>query len=284
MVKSFNDNYNRNQTAFSLRMRASMDGMHISGAERILSEDKLPSELVSLFNRAINHGIGTPDEIYFSVEEIKEDILFAGSLPISTILTEGSEDSRRKTKELLKLHNISEKTISKAFNDISKGASPDSKNMRGAIVIDIDTGERLEPDPYRGVRVSRMDICEEAEDTLSIEMKRIDTEGLRVKEALILATKVSMAGTVAELCWSDNPDYTTGYVASKRYGYVRFPDLKKKGDIKGGRAFFFKGQVSDIYSYINFLQKRPVLIERVTQGFRPCTWEEFLSRTRRDEI
>jgi 6-carboxyhexanoate--CoA ligase len=50
----------------------------------------------------------------------------------------------------------------------------------------------------------------------------------RVKEALMLATKVSAhPATVAELCWSDDPEYITGYVASKKQGYQRIMKLKE---------------------------------------------------------
>jgi len=260
-------------------MRASKEGVHISGAERILSKERIQKGMIELLKRAMAHRIGEPDEIYFTIEEIKEEILDAESLPISTILTEGFDDSRDKAALLLKLNNISDLAITRAFDDISKGASPDRRNMRGAMIIEMDTGERLEPDPYRGIRVSRMDLSEDAEESLNIEMERIGVKGMRVKEALVLATKVIMAGSVAELCWSDNPDYTTGYVASKRYGYVRFPELKREGDMTGGRAFFVKGSEIDLNSYIDFLEKRPLLIKRIMPGFRPCPWSEFLKRS-----
>lgn len=278
MVKVYPKRSRRERSLYSLRMRASRDGFHVSGAERILSKDRISAEIVDLFNRAIGHEIGNPDEIHFTIEKIKDEILYTASLPISTILTECVEDSRKKAIQVLILNRVSEVAISRAFEDISKGASPDRKNMRGAMIIDIETGERLESDSYRGVRVSRMDIGEEAEESLKIEMKRIGVEGFRVKEALALATKVSMAGTVAELCWSDNPDYTVGYVASKRYGYVRFPNLKKEGDINGGRAFFLRRSDIDFNGYINFLQTKSLLITKVTPGFSPCIWEEFLKR------
>ena len=35
--------------------------------------------------------------------------------------------------------------------------------------------------------------------------------------SIVLATKVSAhPATVAELCWSDDPEYITGYVASRK--------------------------------------------------------------------
>ena len=56
-----------------------------------------------------------------------------------------------------------------------------------------------------------------------------------VKEAIILASKVAACRQVtAELCISDDPGYTTGYISSKKYGYVRIPHIKKKGE-KNGR-------------------------------------------------
>lgn len=47
----------------------------------------------------------------------------------------------------------------------------------------------------------------------------------------MLATKVSEhPATVAELCWSDDPKYITGYVASKELGYQCITKLKEYGD------------------------------------------------------
>ena len=37
-----------------------------------------------------------------------------------------------------------------------------------------------------------------------------------VKEALILASKLHHAHIIAEVCISDDPDYTTGYFASEK--------------------------------------------------------------------
>ena len=73
----------------------------------------------------------------------------------------------------------------------------------------------------------------------------------RTREALALATKVAHApGIIAELCWSDDPDYTAGYVASPRIGYVRFPVLKLPDDPRGGRVFFVDRNTLDIEAFI----------------------------------
>jgi 6-carboxyhexanoate--CoA ligase len=65
---------------------------------------------------------------------------------------------------------------------------------------------------------------------------------------------------VAELCWSDDPDYTAGYVASAGMGYVRFPLLKQLGDTKGGRAFFVDKDALDMDAFLRYLEKEATLI------------------------
>ena len=46
---------------FSLKMRASCGGRHISGAEKILPESGVPAHLHSLLERAMHHANGEPD-------------------------------------------------------------------------------------------------------------------------------------------------------------------------------------------------------------------------------
>lgn len=83
----------------------------------------------------------------------------------------------------------------------------------------------------------------------------------RIKEALALASKVSEhPATVAELCWSDDPDYITGYVAGKKLGYQRITAMKEYGTEEGCRIFFADGSVN-VNTYINDLEKQPILIE-----------------------
>jgi len=85
-----------------------------------------------------------------------------------------------------------------------------------------------------------------------------------VREALVLAAKVlSAPGIVAELCWSDDPDYTAGYVASPVHGYVRFPHLKPPGDERGGRAFFFRSEEMDIERVIDYLEHAAFLVDEI---------------------
>ena len=132
--------------------------------------------------------------------------------------------------------------------------------MRGAALISSGKGARLEPDRQRGVRVSRLGITGLASKLLSTRLSRDKINTDTVKEALVIASKVvSHKDVIAELCISDDPDYTTGYVASKKFGYVRVPHIKRQGSKSGGRAFFVRDG-SDIPLLIHYLETMPVLI------------------------
>ena len=136
--------------------------------------------------------------------------------------------------------------------------------MRGAILMDMQ-GNRLEPDKERGIRATRIDITEDASLELanSLSGKGLSSYYTQVKEALVLATKVaSVKGTIAELCWSDDPCYTAGYVASNDLGYVRIPHLKNAGEHRGGRVFFVDG--IDLGNYIYEMQNSPMLVNKFT--------------------
>lgn len=244
---------------YSIRMRANKDDKHISGAEMLVTEGQITGSAVRLLERALHHEKGKPGSVNISIEALKGQVNNVTSLPVTFLSSKDVEEGRNTASKILKCHGIPEGCIKKAFSLI---APSNGENMRGAILMDMK-GRRLEPDERRGIRASRMGITEKA----SLELfNSLSTKGLsdcytKVKEALVLATKVSsVRGTIAELCWSDDPSYTTGYVASKKYGYMRVPNLKPEGDSSGGRVFF----VNDInpVDYINEIEKSPVLINR----------------------
>jgi 6-carboxyhexanoate--CoA ligase len=150
--------------------------------------------------------------------------------------------------------------------------------MRGAIIMDLQTGERLESDQDRGVRASRFDWTEEASIAIDKKLSALGLTHFRTREALALATKVAYApGVIAELCWSDEPDYTAGYVASQKSGYVRFPILKPLNDQHGGRVFFVKREELDIDALVRYLQTEPVLITDIGACRQPVEPKEFFA-------
>ncbi len=244
---------------YSVRMRAEKDGKHISGAERITDDISLVAQ--SLIERALSHEKGKPDFINISLEELKTPIKKITSLPLIPTNVSNVSEGRALAKKLLLDIGIPLFCIEKAITLLENGAG-DGESMRGAMIMNMH-GERLEPDKNRGIRASRMDITEEAaaELALSIDEAGLSSFYAYISEALVLATKVaSVKGSMAELCWSDDPSYTAGYMASKKLGYVRIPHLKVKGNPIGGRVFF----VDDIdpNSYINEMEKTPILVNR----------------------
>jgi 6-carboxyhexanoate--CoA ligase len=131
--------------------------------------------------------------------------------------------------------------------------------MRGASLIRSVSGIRAEPDTLRGVRVSRLGIERSSERRLSRGLARGGINTSTVKEAVVLASKVaSCGGVVAELCISDDPHYTTGYVASAGLGYVRVTKIKDPGSMSGGRIFFVE-EKADVSPIIDYLEKIPVI-------------------------
>lgn len=261
-------------------MRASKNNEHISGAERIVSAKDIHKTASELINRALSHEKGRPDEIGISIDGLKQQkIKKLKALDIATISVDNYKKGRLCASQLLELIGVNKRAIKMAMGYMAKGASPDKKNMRGAMIIDYKTGKRIEPDKYRGIRASRMDIAKEAEAKLITALKKAKINNPYIREAIVLATKVVNAPeTIAELCWSDDPSYQAGYVASKRFGYVRFPYLKEKGYSFGGRVFFVDAKKIDLKKYINFLEQQAILITRIGKVNPEATWEKF-SRT-----
>jgi 6-carboxyhexanoate--CoA ligase len=134
------------------------------------------------------------------------------------------------------------------------------KVMRGASLILWRSGRRVEPDRQRGVRVSRLAIDSSSSRTLSRRLTKAGINTDTVREAITLASKVAgHRAVVAEICISDDPDYTTGYLASRRLGYLRIPNIKNQGELRGGRVFFVK-EDADVSALIAYLEKTPVLL------------------------
>jgi 6-carboxyhexanoate--CoA ligase len=267
---------------YSIRMRASKNNEHISGAERIVSAKNIYKTASDLINRAIYHERGKPDTINITIDSIEaKDLIKLKGLPITAISVKNFTEGRQCASQLLELIGISKKAADKAINYISRGASPDKRNVRGAMIIDYKTGKRVEPDKYRGIRASRMDITKTAEAKLISTLKKAKINNPYIREAVVLAAKVVNApNTIAELCWSDDPSYQAGYVASKRFGYVRFPYLKEKGSSFGGRVFFVDTKKIDLKRYIEFLEQQPVLITRIGRCRPAIRWNAFLKQNK----
>ena len=229
--------------AYSVKMRAQKDECHISGAERIVGEDEISAAVSALVQRAMTHPNGTADSVSIKVDKIERPIRFVAALPVTQPEIQNTEEARAALLSELSLLGLSGEKILEMFYSL--------ENMRGAVLLDMKTLERLEPDRERGIRASNMDF----EDNDSVQKNHF-------KEALCLASKVANCPyIVGELCASDDPNYTIGYFASKTRGYVRLVNIKKAGERKGGRIFLFSGEKGNISECIDYIENQPVMVK-----------------------
>jgi len=240
--------------------------IHISGAEGLYGPSDIQRVIKKYTERALAHPKGKADKIVITVENVKQKPKEIPGLPIATVTCRTPAEGKKIVIKLLESLGISRKALEAALETIQKST------MRGAAIITAGKGNRLEPDRERGVRISRLGISKQASRLLSSGLSRIEINTDTVKEALILASKVIAHGDViAELCVSDDPHYTTGYIASKKLGYVRIPNIKSRGSRTGGRAFFVKEGIM-VEKLINYLEKTPVIITSIS----PCRGTFFI--------
>jgi len=240
---------------YSVRMRAAegaaheQGGRHISGGERLVCGTELEEMVQGLVRRALTHERGRADFIRLTVERVApEAVRTLPALPVRSRPCDSADAGRALATQLLMKSGVSPEAAEEAVRLLADGANPDGGVMRGAVVMDAQTGERLERDRRRGVRVSKVDWRDDAGDRWLERAGLCGPHEERILEALALATKVaSVPGTVAELCWSDDPSYVTGYVASQALGYVRITPLKERGDGLGGRVYLVRGVDLDAY-------------------------------------
>lgn len=265
-----------NELLNSIRMRAERDGKHISGSERLIGDDQLIDVALELVQRALRHPRGQARQIKLRVDPVLPASLQTGKLPDLYNYRVGSwQQGRRLATSLLTDCGVSAAAADKAMAALANGAAPGGKSMRGAMLVDADSGERLEADPARGVRASRMDLSASARAELRARLALFQLDNPHVVEALTLAAKViSAPGMVAELCWSDDPDYLAGYVASARSGYQRINLLKPQGEQRGGRAFFVRCERQALDVLVDWLQRQPLLIDRIGEIHPPQLWSE----------
>lgn len=244
---------------YSIKVRTSLEGKHISGAERITTKENIPSVVENLLKRQNRRNF---DFSNVKIEKItKKPIIIEKSLKIKTFEFKNYKKAVDFALKLLEEKtNIDIQTAKKYINLLYEGASPDKSNMRGAMIVN-EKGERLEKDKFRGVRTVLVDFVNREFITQKL-LEKGYTE--RTVDALALATKnLNYKNLIAEFCISDDEDYTTGYIAINGE-YIRLKPLKPYGLNKGGRIYFVKNEtnIDELYDY---LENTPVLIEDIDE-------------------
>lgn len=239
-------------------MRAEKDGRHVSGGERLVgTQEDMRRAVEELLKRPKEY-----DLMVITVERLYRVERVRKALTIYSYDFKEVESAHNFAVEKLKEEGVREEVARLALELLKRGPNPKGGNMRGAVLMDFQTGERLEQDRERGIRTVRMDWKDRnLVKKLLIErgIKRQYLE--RLLDALVLATKNLYCGVLAELCWSDDPDYTTGYVAGRKLGYIRIKPMKEWGVPLGGRVYFVKKE--GLEELIECLEKRPLLVEEL---------------------
>ena len=244
---------------YSLKMRASKHTgsiqEHVSGAEKILPQQELPQQMEALLSRALHHAKGKADFINLKIEAISsENLQYIEALPVSTHEAANPAEGRQFMCQIMTELGLTPDKCQKILELFQA-----TYGMRGAMLLDVDTLERLEPDQQRGIRATYMDSIAPRG-----EAKAICDGKNHFQEALVLASKVlSAPNIIGELCMSDDPDYITGYIATRDKGYIRITQLKEMGCPDGGRIFLYRGPKSQVEDCIQYLQEQRVLVKNV---------------------
>jgi 6-carboxyhexanoate--CoA ligase len=247
----------------SVRMRASRGGpheeggVHVSGAERLVPPEEVDAVVLELLARAEQR---KPPADYVRlrldpVELAPEDRIPCPAVRLSIAVD--PDAARREAQRLLAETGASDAAIETAFRLLTEGEC--GAPRRGAVLLDRRTGDRLEPDPLRGVRISRVDYAPDARLAARAALEAAGLAHFRTLEALAIAAKALWAGVLAELCWSDDSDYRPGYLALAGAGYVRFPCLRP-GQAVGGRVCFVDPAATPVPDLVERLSRHPVWI------------------------
>jgi 6-carboxyhexanoate--CoA ligase len=231
-------------------MRASLGGRHVSGQERIVKPEELEKVLIELHRRPK----GEWDYQSIKIEKLKTPpVVLEKSLPVRSYKFSCVPLAHNHIVGLLESeHNIKREITKPLLSKLVSGIK-NGENLPGALIVDPESGEVL----AEGVRTILFD-WKDREAATKILLEKGYTP--RTVDALALATKNVYCGVEAEVCISDDPDYTTGYIASKKLGYLRMTPLKEKGNPYGGRIYFVKKR--NLKSVIECLRTKGVLIEK----------------------
>lgn len=235
---------------FSVKMRASKQGRHISGAERICPASAIPQVSQALTARALNHPHGEPDDISLRVQQL-DAVTRIPALRVQSHNVRSVDDARGFFREFLASRGYSPRALDQLLS---------VTGLRGAMIVDARTGQRLDPNLERGVRATCMDA-----DT-DWSLPELQHGKQHAHEAIVLASKVAHAPRiVAEFCISDDPNYTTGYLATGSV-YHRIPHCKDPGSTIGTRVFLYDASHEQLPATIDYIEHTAVLVTGIELG------------------
>ena len=245
------------ENKYSLRMLAMKENHHLSGAERIVREDEIETYVQQMIERALFHSRGKADFISLKVEVLNGTIRTIP--PIRHIKTYQNQRLETAVDVLWKYLQPMAFTYDIVLSLYE--LLVEESHRSGALLVDWPSGEIIPlTNKTSGIRVSRFDWEENTKQ--SFIKRHPECRSERSLEAIALATKVQYAGVLAEICCSDDPDYTTGYLALNDT-YLRIPHIKPANHPFGGRIFIINRTQTNINKLIQFLENEPVLVGEV---------------------
>lgn len=238
-----------------------LGGNHISGGECITSEKEIKEATFSLINRALNHVNGKCDFINISIQKIQnpEEISYVKPLPITTL---DKNINKLYPNMILEKLGFKKCTASKILEKLLS-----LKNLKGAAIIPIEDFENFK---WEIVRCTNMDYHQDIKHSLDKFLKK-NNFSEKLKDALCLSTKIcENENVLCEICLSDDKGYSTGYIASKKLGYIRIENFKPEGHDYGGRIIFVKDKRKKDLT-INYLKNSVVIVNSLPK-INDSTW------------
>ncbi|BAM06675.1 6-carboxyhexanoate--CoA ligase [Leptospirillum ferrooxidans] len=271
---------------FNIRMRASLNGKHCSGGEEILLERNLEEGISRLFKRGLGsapHHLKNDLTISIRVDGVAPEHLQRSQLlPVRQLHSESEETTRSFIRSFLlfslgKISVDQEKSTQKILDCIDSLLKPTANPLWGAILLS-PSGEKI-PVPEEGVRTTHIGMEWKTKEELEASAESNGISGRRFPEALMLASKVVAQPLIhLELCISDDPTYTTGYIAAKDIAYIRLPHMKKAGMTGGGRIYLLNRIPDDdeLTALIAGLKETSVLFDKMSPISPPQHLEDLL--------
>jgi 6-carboxyhexanoate--CoA ligase len=233
--------------------------MHLGGAERLVPVAKAQDVGDKMAMRSRGYE-PQPSQVWMTFESISPaTITHVPCLPLH-LPDVGDNAGAFDIARSLLIPLVSPQVLDEAFIGLTNGFASDRRVLRGAAIWNQRNGARLDTIFDRGIRVSVVDYAPEAEPLIDDVLFQAGLQHARTREAIAIASKVVWAGVLAEICWSDDAGYDTGYVSRADLGYVRLPCFRPKGAI-GGRVFFVDGASAKMGALEHRLKREPVLID-----------------------
>ncbi len=252
---------------YSLRMRAFNGQKHLSGGEDIVDKVSLKTRLLELLDQglepSLNQMTAPPHSINIRIDPVHtQDIKTISLLPVFCLKTKSLEETWFFLKKAFeRLGEVFGIPGTLGYRQAEKLLSDKNDPLTGASLL-LPDAECLSPNGS-GIRVTHFGIKPSLKNELLQESVIHGLgSGRRFIEALQISSKILSHGKAAfELCLSDNPEYTTGYLSVRGVGYIRLPLIKPAGLCAGGRIIGVLNTFieSDMSEMIGYLTESPVL-------------------------